>query len=116
MRVNDCFPVFDIRRRDIRDCADSHAASRRKFNSQPVAWIRGSGIDFINHVLVENLDLIRFPSPGQFLQSWTVERVLEVGIKAFFTKLIKAERREKRNFLVLCLLSSDCFDMKSRTL
>ena len=66
---NDRLAVLDIRRRELQDFADSHAASRHQFNNQPVARIPGSENDLIDHVLFENRDPSRFCDPEHFFST-----------------------------------------------
>jgi hypothetical protein len=59
----DILAVLDIRRREFQEFADSHSASRDRFNRLSVARIRVPENDFIDHVPVEVPDSRHFPGP-----------------------------------------------------
>jgi hypothetical protein len=49
--------------------------------------------DFIDHILVQYLDLSRFSGPEQFFQRRAVARILKIGIEGIFYEIEKGGKK-----------------------
>jgi hypothetical protein len=62
----DCLPVFNILGAELEDFTDPHAGSGHEFEQEAVPGISGSEDDFIDHILLQDLESGRFPCPEEF--------------------------------------------------